>query len=142
MAMYVHVHEFLGRGRKACRPVMLPTTEGILGRVIFMRFAAFTCAVLGALFSASAQAQSTPYYRDAPAVASLPPPGVPPLPQWALAPPGDKPVMGAVDKGPGLDGPNIHDLAARGYVEQEYILTGSGNIYTAGGAAIAEANVP
>lgn len=107
-----------------------------------MRFTAFICAALGVLGCASAYAQSSPYYREEPAVAAPPVPGVPPLPLWKLQPAGSKPVMGAVDAGPGLDGPNVQDLAMRGYVEQEYFLTGAGNIYTTGGQGIAESNVP
>jgi hypothetical protein len=107
-----------------------------------MRLAAFVGTVLSLFACVSAQAQSSPYYREAPAVAPPPAPGVPPLPQWKLQPAGAKPVMGAVDAGPGLDGPNVHDLDARGYVEQEYFLSGTGHVYTSGGQGIAQADVP
>ena len=112
-----------------------------------MRLRAILCASFGALVCAflaseNAFAQASAYYREGAAAAALPAAGIPPVPTWTLQPEGSKPVMGAVNAGPGLDGPNVHDLAARGYVEQEYFLTGTGNIYTTGGQGIAEANIP
>lgn len=98
--------------------------------------------VAGLGSAARAQTPPSPYYREAPSVAPLPDPGIPPLPQWKLAPPGKKPVMGAVNAGPGLDGPNVSDLTRRGYVEEEYFLTGTANVYTTGGRGVAQANVP
>jgi hypothetical protein len=50
--------------------------------------------------------------------------------------------MGSVDAGPGLDGPNVHDLAGRGYVQEEYFIEGHANVYADGGKGIAQADVP
>jgi hypothetical protein len=75
-----------------------------------------------------AQSDPSPYYGGEVSAAPLPPPGIPAMPRWRLAPRGDKPVIGSVDAGPGLDGPNVHDLAGRGYVQEEFFIEGHANV--------------
>ena len=110
-------------------------------------------ALLWMSLPAAAQSQAQPpsdpvraavnrYYSSEAATAPAPAPGIPPLPKWELKAPGAKPVMGSVVAQPGLSGPNVFDFAKLGYVEEEYFLTGTGNLYGIGGQGVVKANVP
>lgn len=82
------------------------------------------------------------YYSSEAATAPAPAAGVPPLPKWSLKAPGTKPVMGSVVAQKGLSGPNVFDFEKLGYVEEEYFLSGTGNLYTVGGQGVVKGNVP
>ncbi len=106
---------------------------------------AFAVVAMGPIIAASAadlRAIADHYYSADPATAPAPPPGVPPLPKWELKRPGAKPVMASVMAQPGLSGPNVYDLHAMGYVEEEYFLTGTANLYAAGGKGVVKAGIP
>mgnify|MGYP003640758280 FL=1 len=101
-----------------------------------------TAVTVALVFGVNAQTTTSPYYSEGAVIAPLPVAGVPPLPEWRLQPIGKRPVMGSVNTGPGLDGPNVYDLSARGYVEEEYFIEGHGNVYAADGTGVVEADVP
>jgi hypothetical protein len=104
------------------------------------------CALLS-LGAGAASAQplktlSERFYSPETATLPLPAAGVPALPKWTLKPVGAKPVMSSSVAQPGIDGPNAFDFAALGYVEEEYFLSGTANLYSFGGKGVVKADVP
>lgn len=83
------------------------------------------------------------FYSPGPAVAPAPPPGVPPLPQWSPMPRTATSIPLSTDILPGAP-PQllVAPLAQYGYVEDEYLVSGAANVYTAGGKGVAKADVP
>ena len=112
---------------------------------VMVRCALAVCALLALGATAFAQpltAISERFYSPDAATLPLPAAGVPALPKWTLKPPGTKPVMSSSMAQPGIDGPNAFDFGALGYVEEEYFLSGTANLYSFGGKGVVKADIP
>jgi hypothetical protein len=72
----------------------------------------------------------------------VPPPGVPKLPSWTLVPRTTKSVPLGTVVLPGQHPPVTIPLAQYGYVEEEYFISSTANVYNADGSAVVASNVP
>ncbi len=94
--------------------------------------------------STSARAAPTnPGYSNGPVIAAAPAPGVPGPLKWKLVPRTASSIPFATVVLPGAPAElNTVDLAKYGYVEEEYFLTGAGNVYAPAAKGVVKANVP
>jgi hypothetical protein len=85
---------------------------------------------------------ASPFYSANTANVPTPPAGVPQLPAWKLVPRTAASVPLATVILDGAPKVNQEPLGGLGYVEEEYFLTGTANVYGAGGQGVVRANVP
>lgn len=107
--------------------------------------AATGSALLGLVSAAAAetpQPPASPFYSTDAATGPSPPPGVPQLPAWKLVPRTATSVPLATVVLYGAPKVNQEPLGALLYVEEEYFLTGTANVYAAGGQGVVRAGVP